>query len=120
MGLSGAGYDMIGMSLYPSWWENGGYTKDYMSRIDDCLNNIRTLSGKFKKPVMLCEIGMPCSEPQMSKEAIQYILDEARKIEDCHGVFYWEPEAPEGYNGGYGLGAFKDGRPTAALDPFRN
>ncbi len=120
MKSGGAKYDMIGMSLYPSWWENGGFTTGWKSRVDDCLANMKSMASKYGKPVMLCEIGMPCSQPAMSKEAVQYILEGCRKIEDCHGVFYWEPEAPDGYNGGYGLGAFKDGRPTAALEPFAN
>ncbi len=120
MEQKGAEYDMIGMSLYPSWWENGGYTKDYISIINDCLDNIRTVGGKYGKPVMLCEIGMPCSEPEMSREAVRHILEGCREIDCCRGVFYWEPEAPDGYSGGYGLGAFRDGKPTAALEPFMN
>ncbi len=120
MKLNNAKYDMIGMSLYPSWWENGGFTTGWKAIVDKCLANMKSMSAKYGRPVMLCETGMPCSRPEMSKEAIQYILDGCRGIEECHGVFYWEPEAPDGYNGGYGLGAFKNGRPTAALDPFKN
>ncbi len=120
MKLGGAKYDMIGMSLYPSWWENGGYSTGWKTVVDNCLANIKSMVSKYGKPVMLCETGMPCSRPEMSKEALQYILEGCRAIEDCHGVFYWEPEAPDGYNGGYGLGAFKDGRPTASLDPFKD
>ncbi len=120
MKLGGAKYDMIGMSLYPSWWENGGWTTGWKSHAEKCVANMKSLSEKYGKPVMLCELGMPCSQPSMSKEAVSYILGEARKIEKCHGVFYWEPEAPDGYNGGYGLGAFQNGRPTAALDPFKD
>ncbi len=120
MKLNGAKYDIIGMSLYPSWWENGGWTTGWKAMADKCLANMKSISAKYGRPVMLCELGMPCSRPEMSKEAVQYILDGCREIKDCHGVFYWEPEAPDGYNGGYGLGAFRDGRPTIALDPFKN
>ena len=35
------------------------------------------------------------------------------------GVFYWEPEAPNGYNGGYKKGCFNGGKPTTALDVFK-
>ena len=38
----------------------------------------------------------------------------------CKGIFYWEPEAPAGYNGGYDKGCFIDGSPTEALDCFKN
>ena len=77
---------------------------------------------------MICETGMPVSEPQMAEEALEYILSETGKIEDCHGVFYWEPQTdgkwkPESYHdlgwSAYDKGAFADGRPTSALDPFR-
>lgn len=121
-------YDIIGLSLYPTWWENNGWCA-WKPVVDDCLANIKSLTSTFGKPVMICEIGMPVWEPQMSKEAIQYILDETRKIEDCHGVFYWEPQtdgvwkpasyAALGWNA-YDKGAFKNGKATIALDPFKN
>ncbi len=121
-------YDIIGMSLYPVWWENGGWTA-WKPTVDACLSNIRSFTATYGRPVMICEVGMPVSEPQMSKDALSYILDETAKIEDCHGVFYWEPQtdgrwkpssyADLGWNA-YDKGAFADGRPTAALDPFKN
>lgn len=121
-------YDIIGMSLYPTWWENGGWN-DWRSVAQTCMSNISEFARKYGKPVMICEIGMPVSEPQMSKEALQYVLDQTRKIEDCHGVFYWEPQTdgkwkPSGYAAlgwsAYDKGAFQNGRPTIALDPFKN
>mgnify|MGYP003288628391 FL=1 len=121
-------YDIIGLSLYPTWWENNGWC-DWKPVVDDCLANIKSLTSTFGKPVMICEIGMPVWEPQMSKEAVQYILDETKKIEECHGVFYWEPQTdgvwkPESYAAlgwnAYDKGAFKNGKATIALDPFKN
>lgn len=128
MYLGKARYDMIGMSLYPSWWENGGWT-DWKANVDKCVANMKSMNSKFGKPVMLCEVGMPVSEPQMAKEALQYILDQTKAIESCHGVFYWEPQTdgvwkPSSYEnlgwGAYNMGAFRNGRPTVALDPFGN
>jgi arabinogalactan endo-1,4-beta-galactosidase len=119
-------YDIIGLSLYPVWWENNGWC-DWKPNVDACLSNIKTLVSTFGKPVMICEIGMPVWEPQMSKEAVDYILHETKNIEDCHGVFYWEPQTdgvwkPVSYTAlgwnAYDKGAFKNGRPTMALDPF--
>ncbi len=121
-------YDIIGLSLYPVWWENNGWC-DWKPNVDACLANIKSLVATFGKPVMICEIGMPVWEPQMSKEAVQYILDQTRKIEECHGAFYWEPQTdgvwkPSGYASlgwnAYDKGAFKNGKPTAALDPFKD
>ena len=122
-----AKYDMIGMSLYPVWWENNGWTA-WKPVVDNCLTNIRSLTATFGKPVMICEVGLPVSEPQMSKEALQYILKQTRTIDRCQGVFYWEPQTdgiwkPAGYAelgwGAYDKGAFKDGKATIALEPFK-
>lgn len=128
MRLYNASYDIIGMSLYPSWWENGGWN-DWKPVVDKCMANIRAMNQNFGKPVMICETGMPVSEPQMSKEAVRYILDEAESIEECHGVFWWEPQTdgtwkPSSYQtlgwNAYDKGAFRNGRPTEALDPFKD
>jgi arabinogalactan endo-1,4-beta-galactosidase len=96
--------------------------------VDACIENIKALTSSFGKPVMICEIGLPVWEQQMSKDAVQYILDETKKIEDCHGVFYWEPQtdgvwkpasyAALGWNA-YDKGAFQNGKTTIILDPFK-
>jgi len=93
-------YDIIGLSLYPTWWENNGWC-DWKPVVDDCLANIKSLTSTFGKPVMICEIGMPVWEPQTD------------------GV--WKPAsyAALGWNA-YDKGAFKNGKATIALDPFKN
>lgn len=120
-------YDLIGMSLYPSWWENGGFTS-WEPAARQCMANIRTFAERFGKGVMICEFGMPASEPEMSRAALRYLLDQAKEVRQLHGVFYWEPQVyggwkPAGYEAlgwsAYDKGAFKDGRPTSALDPFK-
>ncbi|MGM9735142.1 MAG: arabinogalactan endo-beta-1,4-galactanase [Candidatus Cryptobacteroides sp.] len=121
--ISGGGkFDIIGMSLYPCWWDaaSGAFTTDWEDATMQCISNIPMLANLYNKPVMICEVGMPASLPELSKEMLTYLLSKTRNMKTCLGVFYWEPQAPDGYNGGYGLGAFKDGRPTAALAPFRN
>lgn len=129
MKRTGVKYDMIGMSLYPSWWDKGSWSS-WKGNVDKCIANIRSLVKTSGKPVMICETGMPASEPQMSKEAIQYILDSTYDIKECHGVFYWEPQVYGGWKpadyealgwNSYDKGAFgPDGKPTIALDPFKN
>ena len=127
---NGVKYDMIGMSLYPIWWNNatGGWDSGWKATISTCLNNIRNFSSTYGKPVMICEIGVPVSEPQMSREAVQMVLDGVKDMEACHGVFYWEPQTdgvwkPASYEAlgwrAYDLGAFKDGKATTILDPFK-
>lgn len=128
MAINQATYDIIGMSLYPSWWENGSMN-DWKPVVDKCMANIKSLTARFEKPVIICETGMPVNEPQRAKDAVQYILDQTRSMEECHGVFYWEPQSdgvwkPANYNelgwNAYDMGAFKNGRPTIALDPFKD
>ncbi len=125
----GVKYDIIGMSIYPTWWENNGWAA-WKTNASKCISNIASVVKTFGKPVMICETGMPAEEVQASKEAMQYLLTEAAKIQECHGVFYWEPEVYGGWKpadyaalgwSSYGMGAFdSNGRPTAALDPFKN
>lgn len=111
---NGGKYDMIGMSLYPYWAEQQGETGGWQKVADDCKANITHLKQKYNKPVMICEIGMPYDQAEACKELITQMMQTA-----VEGIFYWEPQAPNGYNGGYNLGCFDNGAPTVALDPFK-
>ena len=117
---NGGKYDMIGMSLYPCWWndETSSFGTDWKPNTDACLANIKKVHETYGKEVMICETGMPVTNPEIAKEMLSYLLEKTQELECCKGVFYWEPQAPNGYNDGYGLGAFQNGKPTAALDPF--
>lgn len=121
LNANGGKYDMIGMSLYPCWWndELGGYGTDWKTATDQCIANITAVAESYGKDVIICETGMPVSMPELGKEMLSYLLEKTKALSCCKGVFYWEPEAPQGYNDGYGLGAFKDGKPTVALEPFK-
>ena len=114
--LKGIRYDMIGLSLYPSYWDGSKYP-DWNSKTAQCVSNLSTLNTRYGKPVMLVEFGMPASEPEKSKAALQYILDTTKGFDWFKGVFYWEPESEKSRNS-YDYGAFSGGSPTAALDPF--
>ena len=109
-------YDIIGLSLYPSYWENGGYP-DWRSKTSQAVNNFKTLHERYSKPVMLVEWGMPASEPVKAREALQYILDGTSGQDWFEGIFFWEPEAESSRND-YDYGAFSGGKPTEALNPF--
>lgn len=106
----GAKYDMIGMSFYPepSNWEK---------MLNDMINNIRNVTATYGKPVMICEVGMHYDEGATFDRMLAKLLDDCASL-DVKGVFYWEPEAPAGYNGGYDKGCFINGTPTQALDSF--
>lgn len=102
-------YDIIGLSIYPM-----GLT----DRVEKCIENIGILNSTYGKKVMICETGMAYDDPDLAYELLGALIAGAESTGHCLGVFYWEPEAPAGYNGGYSMGAFADGAPTHALDAF--
>ena len=114
----GAKYDMIGLSLYPSYWADGGYP-DWTPYCTSAVANVKTLHDTYGKPVMLVEFGMPASEPAKAKAALQFVMDGVKDYDWFKGIFYWEPESEQSRNN-YGYGAFSGGRATIALDPFKN
>ncbi len=107
-------YDMMGMSFYP--WP---YDK-WEEQTDELISNIKRVKQRYGKPVMICEIGLHYDMAEECSEMLTRLLDEYNANKSFEGIFYWEPEAPAGYNGGYDKSCFKDGRPTKALSPFRN
>ena len=111
-------YDILGLSLYPSYWEGNAYP-DWKPKVQQFLANLPLLHDSYGMPVMLVEFGMPASQPEQSRAALQYIFDNTKDYTYFQGVFYWEPEAEHSRNG-YDYGAFSGGKPTAALDPFGN
>ena len=102
-------YDIIGLSLYP----NGA-----VERIGQCVANITTLYEQYGHDVMICEVGMPYDNPDAAYSQLKELITGAENSGHCLGIFYWEPEAPAGYNSGYTLGAFENGAPTHALAAF--
>jgi arabinogalactan endo-1,4-beta-galactosidase len=113
-----ANYDIIGLSLYPSYWDSTSQSyPDWNTKAKQFVMNINTLHVNFGCPVMLCEVGMPVSQPDKAKAMLQYIFDNTKSSDWFQGIFYWEPESEESRNG-YAYGAFENGRATAALDPF--
>lgn len=110
-------YDIIGLSLYPSYWENGAYP-DWNSKTQAALRNFTMLHNTYGKEVMLVEFGMPASNPEKARACLQYLIDNVAQNNWFKGIFYWEPESEESRND-YAYGAFNEGRPTSALDPFK-
>ncbi len=110
---NGGKYDMIGMSLYPdpSNWE---------STVNTCIENINTVATTYNKPVIICEVGMAYDEVEASEAMMTKLMSDSQATGHVDGIFYWEPQAPGGYNGGYNKGCFMDGAPTDALNCFKN
>ncbi len=118
MKSSGVSYDMAGLSLYPSYWTGGAYP-DWKARTSRAVENFAMLYDTYGKEVMLTEFGMPASLPSQSKDCLQYLLDNTKSYPWFKGIFLWEPESEKSRNA-YEYGAFSNGRPTIALDPFKN
>lgn len=116
--VAGASYDMIGLSLYPSYWSGNAFP-DWKPYCQSALANFNALHEQYNKPVMLVEFGMPASEVQMSKNALKYILDGVKGKDWFKGVFYWEPESEHDRNG-YDYGAFSGGKSTGVIDIFKD
>jgi arabinogalactan endo-1,4-beta-galactosidase len=112
---AGVEWDIIGMSLYPS-------TSNYQSLDAQCLSNMNDMVSRYKTPVMICEVGMSWDQAADAKAFLTDIISKTKSVTNHNGlgVFYWEPECYNNWNS-YSLGAFDNsGKPTAALDAFKN
>ncbi|MFT3734285.1 MAG: glycosyl hydrolase 53 family protein [Rhodocyclaceae bacterium] len=108
---NGASWDIIGMSLYPT-------TSDWSTLNSQTLSNMKDMRSRYGKDVMIVEVGMEVGSPTTSKAFLADILAKARSA-GALGVFYWEPQAYNGWKG-YLKGAFDNsGKPTVAMDAFR-
>lgn len=110
---NGGRYDMIGMSLYPD-------PDTWQTSVAQCVSNISTLYQRYGADVMVCEIGMSYDQAEACRDCIARLMADGKATGHLQGIFYWEPEAPAGYNEGYTKGCFADGQPTVALDAFRS
>jgi arabinogalactan endo-1,4-beta-galactosidase len=111
---NGAPFDVIGLSLYPS-------TAGWAATDTACLANMNDMVARYGKEVMVSEVGMDVSAPATAQAFLTDIIAKTRSVTGGKGlgVFYWEPECHNNWQG-YTLGAFdSNGRPTAALDAFR-
>ncbi|MCR5709259.1 MAG: arabinogalactan endo-1,4-beta-galactosidase [Bacteroidales bacterium] len=112
--IKGGKFDLIGLSLYPekSNWQS--YNKQ-------TLENISTLYTMYGKPSIICEVGMEWQDASTCRDFLADLISRA-KAEDSHctGVLYWEPEGYQSWSH-YSKAAFDNsGKPTAALDAFKD
>ena len=108
-----AQYDIIGMSLYPT-------ADNYISYNQSCATNMNDMVTRYNKPVMVVEVGMPENQAATSEAFITDLIHKVRAVTGGKGlgVFYWEPESYNNWQG-YGLGAFDNsGKPTVAMNAF--
>ncbi len=111
---NGAKWDIIGMSLYPP-------ADSWSSYNIQCQSNISDMVARYNKPVMICEMGMSWTDSSACNSFINDLITKIKSFSGNKGlgVFYWEPEAYNNWQG-YSLGAFDNGgKPTIALDAFK-
>ena len=117
---NGGQWDIIGMSIYPSYGSGG--VASWPTIDIEALNNMNDLVSRYGKPVMVVEVGMPVDQGATCKQWLTDLIQVTKSVSGNNGlgVFYWEPECMSSWNG-YGLGAFDNtGKPTVALDAFAN
>jgi arabinogalactan endo-1,4-beta-galactosidase len=110
---NGAQFDVIGMSLYPT-------ASNWQTMTSYLAANMQDMIATYGKEIIVAEVGMKYSDAAASK---LFVADTVAKTKALGanglGVFYWEPEAPPGYNDDYQMGAWNaDGTPTVALEGF--
>ena len=87
VGNAGGKFDAIALSHYPqteSDWQKCNTTAQ---------QRIQALASKFNKDVLISEVGVktPANE-KLAAQVLAEFMTEAKKINKCAGVFYWEPE----------------------------
>ena len=109
-----AKWDVIGMSLYPN-------ASNWASLNSQCLSNMNDMVLRYDKEIMICEVGMSWDQPSACNSFITDLIAKTKTVTGGKGlgVFYWEPEAYNNWQG-YTLGAFDNsGKPTIALNGFK-
>lgn len=109
-------YDVIGLSYYPFWIK-----KDYSETIADLQKNLNDMASRYQKEVMVVEVGGVDEQVQNTKELLAATIKAVRAVPNNKGlgVLYWEPQGAKSWSG-YGLSAWQpDGKPSPALDAFK-
>jgi arabinogalactan endo-1,4-beta-galactosidase len=110
-------YDIIGLSYYPFWIK-----KDYSETIADLEYNLNDMVKRYNKDVMIVEVGGEDDKVQNTYELLKATINAVKKVPNNRGlgVMYWEPQGAKSWSG-YSLSAWQaDGKPSPALDAFKN
>jgi len=108
-------YDIIAMSLYPD-------ANTWKATTDQCYNNMLDMIARYGKPIMISEVGMDVTRAAECKNFLTELIKKNKSLPNQMGlgVFYWEPQCHNNWQG-YNMGAFSnDGKPTLAMDAFLN
>ncbi len=110
-------YDVIGMSYYPYWLGS-----NYTATIVPMQLNLNDMVSRYGKEVMVVEVGGDHNLVQNTKNMLLAVINAVKAVPNNKGlgVLYWEPEAASSWSG-YPLNAWlSNGKPSPALDAFKN
>jgi len=110
---NGADWDIIGLSLYPT-------AANWSTLNSQCYTNMNDMVARFDKPVMVVEVGMSWDQASVCNSFLADLIARVKSVSNGKGlgVFYWEPQSYNNWQG-YSLGAFDNsGKPTIALNAF--
>ncbi len=108
---NGGSWDVVGMSMYPT-------ASNWSTLNSECLTNMKDMVTRYGKQVMICEAGFSVSDPTNAEAFLKDLIAKTKSVSGGLGVFYWEPESYNNWQG-YTMGAFgSNGEPTAAMSAF--
>jgi arabinogalactan endo-1,4-beta-galactosidase len=110
-------YDVIGLSYYPYW-----INSDYTTTIADLQKNLNDMVSRYGKEVMIVEVGGDFTLVQNTYNMLSATITAVKNVRNHKGlgVIYWEPEGEKSWSG-YQLNCWQsNGKPSTALDAFRN
>lgn len=110
-------YDVIGLSYYPYW-----LSSDYTATIGALQYNLNDMVSRYGKEVMVVEVGGDYTLVQNTYDMLVAVIAAVKSVPNNKGlgVIYWEPEGEKSWSG-YQLNAWQDtGKPSQALDAFKD
>ncbi len=110
-------YDIIGLSYYPYWLKS-----DYTATIADLQSNLNDIASRYDKEVMVVETGGDYTLVQNTSAMLTATINAVKSVPNQKGtgVIYWEPEGEKSWSG-YQLNCWQsNGKPSTALDAFKN
>lgn len=122
-------YDMVGISIYPYLAQNKSWTNPQngatqtIGTVEDAIaatfENCKFVWEKYKKQTIIVETAMKAEYPEGGYKFLSQLLNAASSNIYCKGVFYYQPQAYNGWNG-YKYGAFNtDGTPSVIMNAFK-
>ena len=135
---AGGKFDGIALSHYPQAY-NSFSSPEACNR--QAIARIKALIAQFNVPVIVSEIGVKTNANEaVAAKVLSEFMAEAKTIDKCKGVFYWEPEVYDGWKpgiyslpdqiykyagerttwGAYDMGAFvSGGKASSVMNAFK-